>query len=280
MITKEQLRNIAPNSKDEIIDPLVKYLNIHMPAYGVNTYLRVCHFLAQAAHESASFRTLEEFASGSAYEGRRDLGNIFRGDGVRYKGRGIFQLTGRANYRDMGSKLNLDLEDNPKLAQTAEISVLTALEYWKSRSLNGYADKDNVDMITKLINGGYNGFHDRKLYLAKAKKAIPQNFSFNKPVEVVKPVVVEEPPPAIVVVPEVEAPVVSEIGSSIIVAKRGDDSPYVADLQNLLNKKGASLEADGKFGPKTEKAVKYFQRKNKLAITGSIDTNTLNLLMV
>lgn len=266
MITKEQIKQIAPNSIDSIIDPLVKYLNLHMAEYEVNTYLRVCHFLAQAAHESASFRTLEEYASGKAYEGRADLGNIKKGDGVRYKGRGIFQLTGRANYRDMGAKLKLDLEGNPDLAMTPEVSVLTALEYWKSRRLNGFADGDNVTMITKLINGGYNGFEDRKKYLARAKQVIPKDFTFT-------------PAPA-PVVEEKPLPPVDPIVPSIVVAKKGDNSPYIADLQNMLIKKGYKIDADGKFGPKTEYAVKDFQKKNKLAITGTIDTNTLNLLMV
>jgi len=178
MITKEMIKAIAPNSKDAIVNPLVLYLNKHMPRYGVTTYLRVAHFLAQAAHESASFRTLEEYASGAAYEGRKDLGNVRRGDGRRYKGRGIFQLTGRANYRRIGEKIGVDLENNPTLAQSPEISVLTALEYWKSRNLSEYADKNSVSVITKRINGGYNGFEDRKRYLAKALRVIPRNIKF------------------------------------------------------------------------------------------------------
>jgi putative chitinase len=254
MITKQLLKQIAPNSRDEIIDPLVKYLNIHMPKYEVNTYLRVCHFLAQAAHESASFRTLTEYASGAAYEGRKDLGNVKAGDGVRYKGRGIFQLTGRENYRKIGKLIGFDLENNPHLAQTPEISVLTALEYWKSRNLNGLADRDQVELITRRINGGLNGFDDRKKYLARAKKIIPKDI-FMKPVETSKPL-------------------------NIPVAKRGDKSPYVADLQRMLIKKGATIKADGDYGAKTEQAVKDFQTKNGLEVTGSIDTDTLNKLMV
>lgn len=258
MITREMIKAIAPNSKEEIIGPLVGYLNMYMPKYEVNTYLRVCHFLAQAAHEAASFRTLEEYASGAAYEGRKDLGNVVKGDGVRYKGRGIFQLTGRANYRDIGKKLGYDLEKNPTLAATPEISVLTALEYWKSRGLNTFADKDDVTTITKRINGGLNGFDDRKRYLAKCKQVIPKNISFD----------VSPPPPLDPLVP------------SIVVAKRGDKSPYIADLQNMLIKKGAAIKADGDFGPATENAVRNFQSKNGLKVTGTIDTDTLNKLMV
>ena len=266
MITREMIKKIAPNSKDEIINPLVGYLNKYMPKYEVNTYLRVCHFLAQAAHESASFRTLEEYASGAAYEGRKDLGNIYKGDGVRYKGRGIFQLTGRANYRTIGAKLGYDLENNPELAESPEVSVLTALEYWKSRSLNTYADKDDVRTVTYRINGGYNGLNDRISYLAKSKNVIPKDISFVEP-----PVVKPEPTPP--------APV-DPIIPPIVVAKLGDKSSYVADLQKMLIKKGAKITADGAFGPKTEQAVKDFQQKNKLKVTGQIDTDTLNKLMV
>ena len=258
MITRDMIKAIAPNSKDEIIVPLVKYLNMYMPKYGVDNYLRICHFLSQAAHESASFRTLEEYASGAAYEGRKDLGNTQKGDGIRYKGRGIFQLTGRANYRTIGAKIGMDLENNPELAETPEVSVLTALEYWRSRNLNALADADNVELITRRINGGLNGFEDRKKYLERCKKIIPKNISF------------AAPPPASV----------DPIVPLIVVAKRDDNSPYVADLQKMLVKKGWSISTDGAFGPKTEQAVKEFQQKNGLKVTGQIDTDTLNKLMV
>lgn len=266
MLTKEMIRAIAPNAKDFIISPLVGYLNLYMPKYEINNYLRVCHFLAQAAHEAASFRTLEEYASGTAYEGRIDLGNVKKGDGVRYKGRGIFQLTGRANYRAIGQKIGMDLENNPELASSPEVSVLTALEYWKSRNLNPLADADNVEAITRKINGGLNGFDDRKRYLALCKRIIPKNISFDIP----KPVVIPDQPPS----------PVNPIIPPIVVAKKGDNSPYIADLQNMLIKKGWALSADGVFGAKTEQAVKEFQQKNKLKVTGQIDTDTLNKLMV
>lgn len=266
MITRDMIKAIAPNSKEEIIGPLVGYLNKYMPKYGVDNYLRVCHFLAQAAHEAASFRTLEEYASGAAYEGRKDLGNVNKGDGVRYKGRGIFQLTGRANYRDIGKKIGMDLENNPELAESPEVSVLTALEYWKSRNLSPLADADNVELITRRINGGLNGFEDRKKYLARCKQVIPKNISFVTPVLSKKE--------------ELPAPPVDPLIPPIVVAKRGDNSPYIGDLQQMLNRKGWSLSTDGAFGPKTEQAVREFQQKNNLKVTGQIDTDTLNMMMV
>jgi len=172
-ITPELLRTVAgaPVSKT-VTDGLVQYLPEYLEKYNINTELELEHFLAQAAHESDHFRTLTEYASGAGYEGRRDLGNVYPEDGRRYKGRGIFQLTGRANYAAMSKKLGVDLVNNPQLAATPEISVQTALEYWKSRNLSKWAKEDNIEQITKLINGGYNGLKERRIHLQKAKRAM------------------------------------------------------------------------------------------------------------
>lgn len=166
------LRKIAYKPNEAIIQTLPPFLSKHMTAYNIDTPLRASHFLAQACHESAHFRTLHEYASGAAYEGRKDLGNVYAGDGVRYKGRGIFQLTGRANYRAYGALLGLDLENNPELAADPEISVRVACEYWKHKGLNGWADRDDLNEITRRINGGYNGLSDRAACLARAKQAL------------------------------------------------------------------------------------------------------------
>lgn len=138
--------------------------------YGVmESPLRLAHFLAQLIHESRSFRYMEEIASGKAYEGRADLGNTEPGDGVRFKGRGPIQITGRANYRRFGRKIGIDLESNPDVAAVPSIGLHLALEYWKDRNLNALADADDVLAITKRINGGTNGLADRKAHLAKVK---------------------------------------------------------------------------------------------------------------
>jgi putative chitinase len=125
--------------------------------------------MAQCAHECDNFRTMEEYASGAAYEGRTSLGNTQPGDGVRYKGRGIIQLTGRSNYRIYGTALGLDLENNPQLASVPENAVRIACEYWKRKDLNTLADADNLEAITRRINGGVNGLADRRLKLGIAK---------------------------------------------------------------------------------------------------------------
>lgn len=144
--------------------------NVHFPAYGImDSELRLAHFMAQLVHESGHFKYMEEIASGAAYEGRRDLGNTVAGDGKRFKGRGPIQLTGRANYRKFGRRIGIDLENHPEIAAIPSIGLHTALEYWKDRNLNAYADRDDVVGITKRINGGTNGLADRKANLAKIK---------------------------------------------------------------------------------------------------------------
>lgn len=186
------LKKIAIQPNEAVISSLPAPLSKHMSAYGIDTPLRAAHFLAQACHESAHFRTLYEYASGAAYEGRKDLGNIYAGDGKKYKGRGIFQLTGRANYRAYGNLLGLDLENNPELAANPENSVRIACEYWKQKGLNGWADRDDVNEITRRINGGYNGLSDRVSCLARAKANLGAN-AF---------VPAKAPPPPIEAVPD------------------------------------------------------------------------------
>lgn len=144
-------------------------MNVHATAYEMMAPLRLSHFFAQLIHESGSFRYMEEIASGAAYEGRADLGNTVKGDGVRYKGRGPIQITGRANYQKFGRLIGIDIEETPDLAANPSIGVLLALEYWRDRKLNALADADDVVGITKKINGGTNGLADRRAHLVKTK---------------------------------------------------------------------------------------------------------------
>lgn len=173
-LTYDILRKIAPQCKVamSLVDPFNKYL----PQYGINTLLRLDHFLGQAAEESDGFKTLVEYASGREYEGRKDLGNVYPGDGVRYKGRGIFQLTGRENYVSLGKILGLDLLNHPELAATPEIAVRVACEYWKTRNLNVLADQDDIEAITRKINGGLNGLADRTIYTNRADMVLSPLF--------------------------------------------------------------------------------------------------------
>jgi len=176
MITAATLRAIAPRANSAFVDELASAMNAILPASGLTTPLRLAHFLAQAAHESDGFRTLTEYwgptQAQKNYEGRKDLGNVKRGDGKLYLGRGIFQLTGRANYRTIGRKLGLPLEDEPALAAEPRHAVRIAAEYWKSRKLSTPADANDLVTITRRINGGLNGLSDRERYLARAKLAL------------------------------------------------------------------------------------------------------------
>lgn len=172
MITVKQLKQIAPTGRADLLQAIEVNSPVLFPAYGLTTKSRICHFLAQIAHESDGFKTVVEYASGAAYEGRKDLGNTKKGDGVRYKGRGYIQLTGRANYTKYGLALGLDLVGNPQLAEIPINALKIALEYWKQKKLNQYADKDDINTITTRINGGFNGLSDRQRYLTKAKQVI------------------------------------------------------------------------------------------------------------
>lgn len=121
---------------------------------GVDTSARVAEFLAQACLETDYFKTLEEYASGADYEGRKSLGNIYPGDGKKFKGRGIFQCTGRDNYARYGKRLGVDLLGNPDLAERPDISVRIAVMYWNDKGLNAYADRSETAAISRAINRG------------------------------------------------------------------------------------------------------------------------------
>ena len=137
--------------------------NVHFRTFGIlDNPLRLIHFLAQLAHESGNFRYMEEIASGAAYEGRKDLGNVMAGDGVKFKGRGPIQLTGRANYRRYGQQLGIDFENNPAIVVIPSVGLLVACKFWSDNGLNALADQDDVLTITRRINGGTNGLQDRK----------------------------------------------------------------------------------------------------------------------
>lgn len=147
--------------------------NVHFRTYGLlDNALRLAHFMAQLAHESGNFKYMEEIASGAAYEGRADLGNTQPGDGVRFKGRGPIQCTGRANYRFYGRLLGIDFENNPTLIAIPSIGLLVACAFWDEHGLNAKADADDLLGITKAVNGGTNGLPNRKQQLGKAKGLI------------------------------------------------------------------------------------------------------------
>ncbi|ATB36283.1 hypothetical protein CYFUS_001697 [Cystobacter fuscus] len=172
VVTLAQLRAVMPRLTEARAAELLPWLLAAMREAGVSTPARAAAFLAQLAHESGELRYFEELASGAAYEGRADLGNTQPGDGVRYKGRGPIQLTGRANYRAAGTALGLDLEGSPARVATPAVGFRTAAWYWRSRGLNELADAGRFDDITRRVNGGLNGKAERDAYHAKARAVL------------------------------------------------------------------------------------------------------------
>lgn len=153
-----------------IAESLAISANVHLSENGIlDTPLRFAHFIGQCAKESGGFRYMEEIASGSAYENRLDLGNTQKGDGVRYKGRGSIQLTGRSNYRRVGRKIGLNLEGNPTLVSDPSVGMWVSIIFWSDKNLNKVADTDDVKAVTKIVNGGYNGLDERIIYTNRMK---------------------------------------------------------------------------------------------------------------
>lgn len=170
-VTREQVIRIMPAAKGRV-DSFLVFINRYAPEFGITTSLRMAHYLAQVAHESAELKYTKELASGAEYEGRKDLGNTSRGDGVRYKGRGLIQLTGKANYKAYKEYCGFDVVAKPELLEQPLGAVRSSMWYWKTHDLNALADTDDVKAVTKRINGGYNGLAARQKYLERAKKAL------------------------------------------------------------------------------------------------------------
>lgn len=170
LISLEQLKAIAKYGRG--LDKLIQPLNDTLLRYGIDTPLRISHFLGQVIHESGSFRYMKEIASGKAYEGRKDLGNTQKGDGVRFKGRAYLQLTGRSNYTQYSDFCNEDFISHPEKVEELPWAIDVAGWFWSTRGLNEIADTDNLRRITKRINGGYTHIDDRIKWTDQAKKVL------------------------------------------------------------------------------------------------------------
>lgn len=152
------------------------HLAAAMARYEINTPLRQAHFLAQIGHESGRLQYTREIwgptEAQKRYEGRKDLGNFAVGDGSRYRGRGLIQATGRANYAKASAALGPDFVAYPERLEDPEWASLSAAEFWHRNGCNELADKDDVVALTRRINGGTNGLDDRKKLLEKARKVL------------------------------------------------------------------------------------------------------------
>lgn len=180
----------------------------------------------------------------------RELGNTQPGDGWKYRGNGIMQTTGRGNHRRMGEKCGLgDLfERDPDAVTAAEYALLPALAEWKESGCNALADKNDIASITKRINGGYNGFDDRKAWFAKIYPAVK-----GEKIGILDKLMGHNGGPA---------------------WEDADVDDDIIVVQKQLNALGYGLTQDGRKGPATEKAIKDFQAKNGLRVDGIAGTLT------
>lgn len=174
MIALEQLKAIMPHAGPRAA-AFVAPLNDAMDEFRIDTPARQAAFLAQIAHESGDLRYTCEIASGERYEGRRDLGNTQPGDGVRYKGRGLIQITGRDNYRacSVGLYGYADrLLSAPELLEQIGPACRSAAWFWDDHGLSELADTGSFKTITRIINGGFNGLHERLAAWQRAKEVL------------------------------------------------------------------------------------------------------------
>jgi putative chitinase len=283
LITEAQLAVMIPTNKE--VGEWCAALNEMLPKYGITTDKRIASFVSQCAHESMDFRVLEEnlnykeatllkvfpryFGPGkenaAEYAGNPQkianyvymdknrsksgaLGNHKENDGWAMRGKGLKQVTGRANHEAFGKTVGMTAEQAAEYLMTKKGALESALWFWGSRNLNDVADTGDVTRLTKIINGGDIGLADRQARYAKAMAALGGQIS--------APTAAAAPAPT--------------AGSM----RRGSEGDGVKKLQAALG-----LTADGDFGPGTEAALKKWQAANGLTADGVAGPKTLAKLI-
>ena len=283
---KDHLAALIPGNTK--VDDWYEALCDILPKYGITTERRVAHFISQCAHESNNFRSLEEnlnysekslnavfgryFGPGkrNAAEYARQpekianyvyqdefrsskMGNVNEGDGWRFRGRGLKQLTGRDNYTRFGKSVGMSAEEAADYVATEKGAIESAAWFWDANKLNDIADTDDVTRMTKKINGGNIGLADRQARYSKAMEVL------GSPVKLAEAKEDDD-----------DGVDVSEIG----VLRRGSKGEGVKMTQEALG-----IGADGNFGPGTERALKEWQVKNGLTADGIAGPATLGKLL-
>ncbi len=203
MIDQANFKAIVPDVNWSYAQQYVSFFDTVLPKYNIDTPLRQAHFLAQVAHESGGFKFVKENLNYSAkalygvfrkYFPSLDAANLYArkpekiankvyanrlgngpessGEGYKYRGRGLIQLTGKANYTSFSGSAGIDAVANPDQVASPEFALASACWYWQSRKINQYADADDIHMVTKRVNGGYNGLESRMHYLEEFKKLL------------------------------------------------------------------------------------------------------------
>ena len=201
LVTFDQLNDFFEDTDEEVLQKYVEPLNEVLEFYEINTPQRIAMFLAQCGHESGGFRVIKENLNYSAaglrktfakyfpndaianeyakkaekianrvYANRMGNGDEASGDGYRYCGRGLIQLTGHDNYKAFSIDMEMDFAEATEWLSTEEGAVWSAGWFWDSRELNKWADKGDILTVTKKINGGTIGLEDRKSHYEEALK--------------------------------------------------------------------------------------------------------------
>jgi putative chitinase len=286
LLTEAQLAAMIPTNKE--VAEWCAALNEMLPKYNITTDKRIAGFISQCAHESMDFRVLQEnlnykeatllkvfpryFGPGkenaAEYAGKPEkianyvymdknrskggaLGNVKDGDGWLFSGKGLKQVTGRANTTAFGKTVGMTAEEAAAYLLTKKGALESALWFWNSRNLNEVADTGDQVRLTKIINGGDIGLADRQARYARAMAALGG---------------------------KIEAPAPSASSSSSSASggtlKRGSKGDEVKKMQAKLG-----LTADGDFGPGTEAALKKWQSANGLTADGVAGPKTLAKLL-
>ena len=279
-LTETQVASFVKRDEGQWHKAMVKIL----PKYKIDTGERVAAFIAQCAHESADFSALEEnlnyseaalkavfgkyfrdrSAAGYArkpenianlvYANRMGNGSTKSGEGWKFRGRGVIQLTGKDNYLRFGEAVGLGDDEDAiiRYLTTFEGALESACWFWDTNNLNDYADKGDLKGMTKRINGGYNGLEDREKHYKHALEVLGVKKAAPKPAPKPAPEKKEAPAPA--------KPATKK-------------TPTTKDIQAKLG-----LTADGIKGPKTIAAIKAFQTENGLVADGIAGPKTLKVL--
>ncbi|KPG89409.1 lysozyme [Pseudomonas sp. RIT-PI-q] len=180
-ITQEQLLSVMPNARSQA-GVFISFLNIAMSHYNVSTLKRIAAFLAQVGHESGQLQYVCELGD-DPYLSKYDTGTLAArlgntpgpdGDGQKYRGRGLIQITGRDNYRQCSLALFGDerLLNQPELLEQPQWAAESAAWFWNRSGLNELADRDQFNSITRRINGGLNGLQNRLQLWARARAVL------------------------------------------------------------------------------------------------------------
>jgi putative chitinase len=276
-LTVEQLAAMIPTNRE--VESWCAELNRALDKYEINTARRIAAFISQCAHESRDFTALEEnlnysekalngvfgryFGPGkrNASEYARNpeaianyvymdefrskagaLGNTQPGDGWKFRGRGLKQLTGRNNYARFAQAYGMSAEDAAAWLETKEGALASALWFWDTNKLNPVADTGDVRALTKRINGGDIGLADREQRYTVAIQALTGEIAPR-----------------------------AQITETV---RRGSTGDAVKRIQRKLG-----LVQDGDFGPATERAVMAWQRANGLVADGIVGPKTLEAML-